>query len=131
MGAFNFIKNLLGQKDREILKSAPIKQSLAKVRNFVGVPDEYERWEDAADHGVSASYFNPQNELFDFLNLYQIHPWVFSCVNAIATAVASIPYRFKDKKGEEVKNHDIDYTLARPNPHMVWYELQEVTYMYL
>jgi HK97 family phage portal protein len=106
------------------------------IRKYVnrptqGIPSEYERWDEEDPTGIDSRWKNPQNELYDFLTLYQIHPWVYSAASAIATAVAGVPYRIKDKKGEAVKDSNLVRVFARPNPHEVWYEFSELGRIYL
>ena len=44
--------------------------------------------------------------------------WVYACINANATAVASIPVKFRDKNGEEVAEHPVLDRMKRPNQFM-------------
>lgn len=61
--------------------------------------------------------------------------WVYACVDAIATEVASIHFRlFKRKKGgdvEEVEEHDILDLLSRANPYTTKYDLFALSQEYL
>lgn len=125
MGIISFFKGLFGADDDEIEKRIIRPQS-----NLVAVPDQYERFEDEDGYGFRADSVNPNNELADFLKLYEVHPWVYSCVYARATAAAQVEHQVIDEKGERVEKDDICKMLCRPNPHQVWFEFIEVYEMY-
>lgn len=110
--------------------AATMEREVQKKRQ-AGVPEDYERFEDAWPTGLAANVFNTANELKDFLELYQIHPWIYSAVTAISTACAGVPYQVLDEKGHEVKDDEIVHTLGDPNPHQVWFDFMEVTFTYL
>lgn len=91
-----------------------------------GIDDD--RYSDLQDPQVAERYST--EELGDFLSLYDTHPWVYVCANAIATAAASI--KFEVKSGPNtVKPEDVGQFMLKPNPHMTWFDLIEVTFLHL
>src|SRR3990167_5333669 len=128
MGFWDWVNGKLAKGNRMVV--AKQEQTVKKSRQR-GIPAEYERWEDEWQSGLGASVFNTANELKDFLELYQIHPWVYSAVTAISTAAAGVPYQVLDGKEKEVKYEEICSTLCNPNPHQVWFEFIEQTFIYL
>lgn len=128
----NFIKNLFSKKEEAIIENPILStQRVAKAGRFVGYPEDIERWEHEENIEIDSNFLNAQNELKDFLLLYQVHPWIFSSVSAIATAAASVEHRVVNQDKEEQKEESICKTLCRPNPHMVWFELMELSMCYL
>jgi HK97 family phage portal protein len=66
------------------------------------------------------------------MTLYAAHPWVYVCVQAIASAIASVRYKILDKKTtEEVKDEKVLAIFKNPNPHQTWFEFMEATIIYL
>lgn len=125
-----FFARLFGGKPATGLTVPPPQAVQKKVQQ--GIPALYERWEEEHPTGLDANtLINQANELRDFLELFQIHPWVYSAISATATAMASIPYQVLDEKDEEIKDKEICSVLCNPNPHQVWYELMETTGIYL
>ena len=70
----------------------------------------------------------PEN-LTNLLDAYQLHPWVYSAVNILATDFASVDYKMisvKDGKTEDTE-HPFRRVLNYPNPYMTGYDLREST----
>ena len=87
----------------------------------------------AVDIGQSTGV--PQPEPFDSLvRAYESHVWVYNCVKAIATNLASIPIlpyiqKVVNKKPSWVVNekHELRALIDKPNPYMSGYNLREYT----
>lgn len=92
--------------------------------------DSLERWE----YDPGGAGHKPLTDLKDFMALFATHPWVYACVNAIASAIASIPFKIL-RKGQEIKldeeSGSVAQFLKQPNPHQTWFELMETTMIYL
>ncbi|MDK1032699.1 MAG: phage portal protein, partial [Planctomycetia bacterium] len=72
---------------------------------------------------------------FDLMRAYEVSPWAYACVFAIASNLASIDYKFwKELAGdkfEAFKNHPIDDLIKNPNPYMTEYDVKEATFSYM
>lgn len=91
------------------------------------LPDyDIERWDDL--QGRTGK--KPASELRDFMALYNVHPWVYTCIMTIANAVCSVGFKIL-KNGEEAKDNETKELIRHPNPHQTWYEFLETTIMYL
>lgn len=71
----------------------------------------------------------------DFAEAYQVHVWVYACVRAISTAVASVdvlPYRM-DAEGswKEEKGNALRELMRRPNPYMTGRSIMQFVSMCL
>lgn len=122
MGFKNWIIKQLGISEE-------VQMSIAKKKQ-TAIPTEYERWDDPDPSGMRPDWINPTNELRDFLSLYQVHPWVYSCITAIATTSAGVPWRIL-KNEKEDKKAEIGDILRRPNPHQVWQQFIEQIQIYM
>lgn len=70
----------------------------------------------------------PEN-LLNLVDAYQLHPWVYSAVNILATDFASVEYKMVAIKDEKVEDltHPFSKILRQPNPYMSGYDLREAT----
>lgn len=122
-----FVKNLFSRREAGVI--SPFNKST--IRRVQGDPDDYERWETSDRFGIGSDSINPANDIESFLKVYQVNPWAYSCVQAIATAIASVGYRVTDLKDEEIKDKPIVTVISIPNPNQVWYEFVESSIIYL
>lgn len=69
------------------------------------------------------------DNLMEMIDAYQLHPWVYSCVNVIATHFASVEYKIYIKGEQKIEdtNHPFTKILAQPNPYMTGFDLREST----
>lgn len=69
--------------------------------------------------------------LIDMVDAYQLHPFVYSAVNIIATNFAQVMYEFwfKNSEGEWVvdEEHPFRRLLELPNPYQSGYDLRELS----
>jgi HK97 family phage portal protein len=93
-------------------------------------PDDYERFDYNQADTYRSNRVNPSAEILDFLALYQVNPHVYACVNAIATAIASVDFQITKKGIKQETSHDVHQLMMKPNPYQVWYELQEMQTAY-
>lgn len=121
MEFFNkILKNTMG------LISKPRVQQRSVMDLFKGINDD--RYSDTQDPLVAERYAT--EELADFLQLYDSHPWVYVCANAIATAAASVKFELKSGT-KTVKPEQVGQFMVKPNPYMTWFDLIEVTFLHL
>lgn len=125
MGLFHSLKSIFSSKKEE----SGLVRSFSKA--LQADPADYERYDYNEADTYRSNRVNPSAEILDFLALYQVNPHVYACVNAIATAIASVDFQIL-KKGVNVDpDHEVFQKLQKPNPHQVWFELQETTASYL
>jgi HK97 family phage portal protein len=125
MGINNILKNTMGR----FFKSGSPAQGRSRsplASLFKGINDD--RFSDTQDPLVAEQYAT--EELSDFLKLYDTHPWVYICANAIATAAASVRFEIKSK-AKTVEPDEVGQFMVKPNPHMTWFDLIEVTFLHL
>src|SRR6266436_3926692 len=94
-------------------------------------PEDYERYDYNEADVYRSNRVNPSAEILDFLALYQVNPHVYTCVNSIATAIASVEFHIFKGGTKVEKDHPTFQKLSNPNPHQVWYELVETTVGFL
>ncbi|MBU0517258.1 MAG: phage portal protein [Proteobacteria bacterium] len=85
------------------------------------------------EEGGSATFVNAK----DFLNLYKIHPWIYSSIFSISTAISQLPITIKELKDgkyvvmEEEEIITIFPFFRKANPDTSWSELIEKSVIYL
>ena len=83
------------------------------------------------DPNVSYQQGVTQPEIIkDMIDAYQLHPWVYAAVYAIATNIASIDFDIflRQKNGDKIdESHPFKKLLERPNPFITPYQLKEWT----
>lgn len=95
-------------------------KSLVTIKEFRGQP-----------HSPAVNYGEGEpvpEMLMDMVDAYQLHPWVYAAVFAIASNFASVQYKVMmrdDKSGNEDFKHPFYKLLNFPNPFMTGYDLRE------
>ncbi len=78
----------------------------------------------------------PQPEPFlDLMRAYQVNPWSYAAVFAIASNLAAIDFPFSRKKKdgtfEDFPRHPMQELIDQPNEFMTGYDLKEATFAFL
>lgn len=75
---------------------------------------------------VTGKYKSKPIDDLTALELFENHPWVYACVDLIASSIAALPiiiWDLKDASKEQVT--DIPQVFKTPNEYMTWYDLME------
>jgi HK97 family phage portal protein len=100
-----------------------------KPQQIISKEARYQSEDPLSIYTTGAPIYDP---LSDFLDAYSAHVWVYACVRAIATNIASIeflPYIQKQTPAGlswiENPNHPFYDLMKNPNPYMAGYNLRE------
>jgi HK97 family phage portal protein len=130
MGMLDKLKGWLGSEPKklDLTELPPGSPQMRRIsKSLQADPEDYERYDYNQADTYRSNRVNPSAEILDFLALYQVNPHIYACVNAVATAIASVEFQLQKGGVKVAPGHEVHNLLMKPNPHQVWYELQEMT----
>jgi len=123
MGIFDNITRLFTKKDGKEanVNKTPVKNTIGEKKidfgkfNSYGIPDQY-----------------PDYSTNEALQRYE--GWVYACVKKISTTAAAVELKLYEQKStgvEEIQKHELLDVLNRANDFMTYYDMIELTTMFL